>query len=588
MNQMEGSLEELNHRVWISELSFSDGSSLQLKSDDIIVIVGPNNSGKSEALRGINQKLTNPLIQNPVIRELKSEMQGESTYLIDWLSAHSHFVNEPIQNPQYQVYGASVQRNQAVSIWSNPQNGFQALAPFFCRLLNAENRIGAGNPANNIALGQDPPNHPIHYLQQDDDLEQNISKQFKKAFDQDLIVHHKAGNIVPLHVGKRPVLPPEKDRASVEYANMLRLLPELQQQGDGMRSFAGVLLHTSVGQESIFLLDEPEAFLHPPQARLLGRMLVEEKQVNRQLFIATHSGDVLKGILDSGSKNVCVVRLRREGDVNVMRQLANERIAELWGDPLLRYSDILDGLFHEKVIITEGDSDARFYAALMDSQAEANTGNERYPSVMYTHCGGKGRLPLVAGALNAVEVPVIVVPDFDVLNDENTLSKLVESLGGTWSEMVAEWKQVRNAVESKKPETGGIEIKTKIEEALKAAIEPIFSASIAREIRAILKTSSPWSTAKGIGKQFIPSGQPTQLYDELQAKLEAIGIFVVPVGELESFCKKYGGHGPAWVNEVLKLPLASDPDLQSARDFVGKVVDWKKTVQTNEIPSLGK
>ncbi|MBK9599392.1 MAG: ATP-binding protein, partial [Flavobacteriales bacterium] len=132
-------------------------------------------------------------------------------------------------------------------------------------------------------------------------------------------------------------------------------MPELQRQGDGMRSFAGVLLHTTVGHESIFLLDEPEAFLHPPQARLLGRMLVEDKQANRQLFIATHSGDVLKGILDSGSKNVRVVRLRREGNVNIMRQLDNDKITELWGDPLLRYSDILDGLFHEKVIITEGD-----------------------------------------------------------------------------------------------------------------------------------------------------------------------------------------------------------------------------------------
>jgi len=576
---MEGTEQEMGPRLWISELSFSDGSSLQLKSDDIIVIVGPNNSGKSEALRGINQKLSNLLTPNPVILELKSERQGEPSSLEDWLMAHTHFVDDPVTNPQYQGHGVTVHKNQAVELWSNPQNGFQALTPFFCKLLNAEGRLAAVNPANNIALGKDAPNHPIHYLQLDDDLEQRISEQFKKAFDQDLVVHHKAGSIVPLHVGTRPVLPLTKDRASKEYAKMLRLLPELQRQGDGMRSFAGVLLHTTVGHESIFLLDEPEAFLHPPQARLLGRMLVEDKQANRQLFIATHSGDVLKGILDSGSKNVRVVRLRREGNVNIMRQLDNDKITELWGDPLLRYSDILDGLFHEKVIITEGDSDARFYAALMNSQAEANTGKRKYPSVMFTHCGGKGRLPLVAGSLNAVDVPVIVVPDFDVLNDESTLSKLVASLGGEWNEMVTAWKQVKVAIESKKPETSGTEIKAQIEEALKAATEPVFPASTAKAIKAILKTSSPWSTAKAIGKQFIPGGQPTQQYDELQAMLEAIGIFIVPLGELESFCKKCGGHGPSWVNEVLKLPLVSDPDLQSARDFVGKLADWRKTVK---------
>jgi hypothetical protein len=581
---METENNSKDHRVWISELTFSDGSTLELGQDDIIVVVGPNNSGKSEALRGINQKLINPLTENPVVRNLKSAMYGERDGLATWLMNRTKVVNDPPGNPQYQGFGTTIHHSQATAYWTSPENGLQALAPFFCKLLNAEGRIGAVNPPQNIALGKDAPNHPIHFLQLGDELELKISEQFHKAFDQDLIVNRNAGNIVPLHVGKRPVPPAGKDRVSVEYATMLRQLPELVKQGDGMRSFAGVLLHTSVGQESIFLLDEPEAFLHPPQARLLGRMLVDDKQVNRQLFIATHSGDVLKGILDSGSKNVRVVRLRREGDTNIMRQLDNARIAELWGDPLLRHSDILDGLFHEKVVITEGDADARFFAALMNSQADAGTNSQRYPSVMFTHCGGKGRLPLVTSALAAVEVPVVVVADFDILSEEEPLSKLVEITGGTWSALSNGWKQVKSAIASKRPELKSADVKKEIETILLGITADVFPPAASKEVKGVLARSSPWSVAKTTGKAFIPSGGPTVLFDELQTKLEALGIFIVDVGELECFWKKSSAHGPAWVNEVLKLDLVNDPELQAARTFVAKMLAWKKSETVEQVP----
>jgi len=52
------------------------------------------------------------------------------------------------------------------------------------------------------------------------------------------------------------------------------------------------------------------------------------------------------------------------------------------------------------------------------------------------------------------------------------------------------------------------------------------------------------------------------------------GVFVVLVGELESFCRTAGGHGPRWVAEVLKRHLKDDADLIEARDFVNKVVSY--------------
>ncbi|MCR6639719.1 MAG: hypothetical protein NVV82_12240 [Sporocytophaga sp.] len=47
---------------------------------------------------------------------------------------------------------------------------------------------------------------------------------------------------------------------------------------------------------------------------------------------------------------------------------------------------------------------------------------------------------------------------------------------------------------------------------------------------------------------------------------------ILEVGELESFVKSVGNHGPKWVNEVLAKDLTSDPELQQARDFVSLIV----------------
>ena len=38
-----------------------------------------------------------------------------------------------------------------------------------------------------------------------------------------------------------------------------------------------------------------------------------------------------------------------------------------------------------------------------------------------------------------------------------------------------------------------------------------------------------------------------------------IGLWIVPVGELEGFCKSVGNHGPRWVQEVIERAGISRP-----------------------------
>ena len=53
--------------------------------------------------------------------------------------------------------------------------------------------------------------------------------------------------------------------------------------------------------------------------------------------------------------------------------------------------------------------------------------------------------------------------------------------------------------------------------------------------------------------------------------LKRYGIFVVEVGEVEGFARSVPGHGPSWVNEVLKKNLKDDGELRSAREFVSAI-----------------
>jgi AAA domain, putative AbiEii toxin, Type IV TA system len=557
--------------VCVTRLVFSDGNSIALGSTDVVLLVGSNNSGKSATLRAIRDKLHDAANVNPVLGSLVIEKRGSVESLEAWISKWTSLKN----GNNFTVYsglGTQLPLGQARYFWTQSDNALANLSQFFCRVLLADDRLQLCLPPQNIPLTTSAPTHPIHHLQRDADLELSLSAKFRKAFGVDLVVHRNAGSQVPLHVGVRPMVLAGEDRISPSYQDRLEKLPQLQEQGDGMRSFAGILLATAVGRESMFLIDEPEAFLHPPQARLLGTSLVQDRGDNRQLFIATHSTDVLRGVLDANSPDVKVIRIRRDGNVNAVHLLDNARIKEFWSDPLLRYSNILDGLFHEGVVVCEADSDCRFYSAVFDADYESQEQETKRPDLMFTHCGGKHRLPLVVRALREVDVPVRVVADFDVLSEEQPLRGIVEVLGVEWTRKEADWKIVKSSIDSKRPDLNCADAKKEIDAIFKKILTTTLPETTRSELQKILKKTSAWANAKAVGKSFVPSGDPSKACERLLTALRAAGLYVVEVGELEGFAKTEAGHGPKWVNSVLARDLAKDVELEGARKFTRELV----------------
>ena len=481
-------------------------------------------------------------------------------------------VKDEMSSRTYYGYGFSFGINPASDVSGHWPNDLGMIRPFFCRRILTENRITDSDPAAAIAILEEPASHPIHMLYSDDQLEYRLSDYFRQAFGEDLILHRAGGSVFPLLVGERLTPRTGEDRISNTYCErLLEKTVPLSEQGDGMRSFASVILHLLAPiTPSILLLDEPEAFLHPPQARLLGEIIATEKSSRAQLFVATHSPDVLHGLINVAPEYLRVLRIQRDGNINRIKELDKGQIKEISTDPLMKYSSVMSGVFYERVIICESDADCMFYNSLLDLP---QVHGDRQPDVLFVHANGKNRMAALAKALTALDVPVDIIADIDVLSDDTVLRRIIEALGGDWTAIQSDVQAVKAAIEQHKPWLNASEIKKGIGEILEnVPTTGQFPKPLRSEINQVFRKASPWDAVKDAGEAALPSGQATQQFQDLQTQCKRMGMWIVPVGELEGFCKSVGRHGPQWVQRVIEnRDLSNDPELERAREFVREV-----------------
>lgn len=287
--------------------------------------------------------------------------------------------------------------------------------------------------------------------------------------------------------------------------------------------------------------------------------------MGRQQLIATHSIDFLRAILDQRERPVRIVRLSRGTNGGEVKELSSEALQKVWQDSLLRYSRVLDGLFHDGVVVCESDSDCHFYAALLEAIEEDDLVRR---DLAFVHGAGKSRIPTIVRALKAIGVPTRVVTDFDILASEKDLQRICEALDGSWITLERDYRVVKSSIEQRRTELSTAETKDAISSVLNSVKTKSIPETALQQIRQIMGKSSAWSEAKKLGKAFIPNGDASAAYQQLESNLRGYGLFIVPEGELESFYRSSANHGPAWLPDVLKLDLKTSPELEEARDFV--------------------
>jgi hypothetical protein len=450
------------------------------------------------------------------------------------------------------------------------RDGLQKLNDFLVFYGDAWQRLSGVSSAEMREVFNQPPATPLHVLQDTPELFRELSEISEEVFRVPLTLDRLSKQI-NLRVGAVEVPVPPIDRVTVDYVDALAKLPHLGEQGDGMKSLLGLLVPLITSTYKIIFIDEPEAFLHPPQAAALGRILGEQAaSKGLQIILATHDKNLLSGVLESSS-SVSIVRLERPASgLTKASQLDVGGLRDMWEDPVLRYSNVLDGLFHRIAVLAEGDRDCRFYEAAL-SEYEP-TSDLTFPpgDVLFVPSGGKDNLRRLAKILRSVRVPVVATPDLDILNNRDTLKSLVAALGGDWSNVerdydiaTAPFRQPREAVQI-------FHVLAALKGAFSGREEEKFTPAVRHEFLAQLRSKdSPWADLKRFGVRAF-QGESAQAAQRLIEKLDQIGIVTVEVGELERFAPTLGvSKGAAWVPAAL---AAGAHKCIEARDHVKRLL----------------
>ncbi|GEL72727.1 AAA family ATPase [Myxococcus virescens] len=338
-----------------------------------------------------------------------------------------------------------------------------------------------------------------------------------------------------------PLLP-----SSIEYFSRAR---SIDSYSDGVKSFIGLLSTVMSNEYVVMLVDEPEAFLHPPLARRLGQKLHRlARERGAHIVAATHSADFLMGCIQT-SPDVNIVRLTYQHRVPTARLLPVSELTQMMHDPLLRSTGTLSALFHEGAVVCEGDSDRAFYQEINERLLRETQGAD---GCLFMNAHSKQTIHRIIGPLRRMGVPAAAIVDLDIIGDDNVLKDLLAAANAD----PATINTLGNA---------------------KGEFRKYFS-----QDQEAGKTSKERLKAHGVSA--LDERRKASMVQLFFKPLAQMGIFVVPVGELEGWLKELLPGDPRakknWISAIFEALGSSDsaryvsPQDGDVWDFMREVGNW--------------
>jgi ABC-type dipeptide/oligopeptide/nickel transport system ATPase component len=562
------------------KLTFNDGLVLSLEPGTTLIITGPNNSGKSITLREIQQHLQRAGAPNPqlpvyVVTDVAFQCSGTPHQLADWLRLRypaskqaqgtEFFQTATFQHAGPPSHGTGIGPEQPG--FTLTAQSVAGMSHVLMLRLDTQSRLAIASATQSARYATNPATY-IHFLQRNEVLAEHLSALVRSAFNRRLIINFGGGQQAWFHVGEEPPRQRDADRVSVQYLEALELQPRLDNEGDGIRSFVGSVLAAEVGIHPVMLIDEPEAFLHPPQARRLGSILAESATTSsRQIILATHSSDIIQGAMDA-SQNVVVCRMVRDGNKNRVSLLGKSELRDLWAKPLLRSSMAINGIFHAGAVVCEGDSDCRFYEALaLRTEKETSRPLDLY----FVHGGGKGAIATLAQTYKALDVPTAVIADLDLLRRREEFLKLYGTLRGDPSEIEIPFNRTSSALNDRNP----LVLASEFAESARSVLDRIEMAGRVtsgdrKELQELLDSATDWSEVKRYGISKLTGAELTA-GKELMMRCRQVGLFVVPVGVLECWWREGPTNKPEWIAKAIPRISESPEVFREASEFLADV-----------------
>ena len=519
-------------------LSFSPGP--------MTVFVGPNNSGKSLALReledfiesggemvgyivaGLEPDLPAPevVMQMVLSRQLKDE-PGESlpgyTRVVRLKSPSEVSRRRATDAPEpleEQLINLDAVIKALHSVDDLSEDEFELLCrdvlTLFTVRLDGQTRLLLTQPR---AAG-DPDAHPAHHLgalYRDHRARERIREITADAFGLYFAIDKTDGEVFRIRMSERAPFDTAEEQGDDERALAFHgRAHDIAELSDGVRAFTGLTSAVMSADYRIMLVDEPEAFLHPPLTRKLGKRLTQlAADRGANVLASTHSPEFLMGCVQSG-KRVNVVRLTWRAGVATARLLSAEKLDAMMKDPLLRSTGVLGALFHEGAIICEADADRVFYSEVNERLLAAREGGA--DGCVFLNAQNKQTIRRILRPLREMGIPAVAVVDLDLLKGREDFRDLLKAAFVPpvfWEP----WEEQRNRLHQK------------------------FRNEDYKE-----------------GGIYRAPGDVRKLAETLLEGCAEYGLFLVPTGELECWLPEMevGGHGPEWLTAVFQK-MGTDP-----------------------------
>lgn len=527
----------MTYSPYVSSVTLADGSEVSINPGSIIFVVGPNNGGKSTFLRDLSTDFGDD-DKARLARWIKA---------IDWELGSADDFKDFISKRYTRSdssFDLDLRSNKRVlstfvrEFYSHKRLGHPEL---MIRSLNAESRIQLSIQSPSPDVLNKLQLHPYHAFFYDPGLETLFSKRVEDAFGYELRINRTGPNVIA-HLGTGLNSP----RLSEEYeSHILKEMKQISQFGDGVRSYVGILLNFLVDPRPLTIIDEPEAFLHPPQAFRLGKELAYHSLTSdRQAFVATHSADFIKGALSVDNAKVQFLYLdhsRAQKSITV----SSDTVKLFQKEPFLVHTDALDALFYSTAVVCEGDADIMFFKYALDSTLDD------IDSVFWISSYGKNAAPDIVRNLKSLGVSAKCVFDIDVLLTPDILYKCCSVLDIDIEPYKTFIQRIPSLIKTPPASDVLNSVSNIVHSLTEDDTDESRVAMVKKVKRAAEGLSKSWSL-KATGLRLLPKGDDQTKARELIDFLGDHGIIILKEGEIENYAPEIGGHGRSWVRTVVE------------------------------------
>lgn len=431
--------------IGIEGLTFArgpDGSApLSVKPTPVVILVGPNNSGKSLALREVEAFCSTPAPETRVISDVRIAYPKSMEEALELLGK---FKTEPppgtiTQNGQFHVKyytpGRQESRTDTIIIRAveasirgkDKEYLTSSIIKWYTIRLDGRTRLSLTDNQPAASLQDAPTNHLVA-LFKDDAKREKMRNLTKEALDRYFTIDPTGVPNFTIRLSHR--LPRDNreeqglDAASIRFHAEAQPISEFS---DGVNAFVGLAAAVMSLDHRIMMIDEPEAFLHPMLTRLLARNLASiAMERNATMLVSTHSSAFLLGAMDSRA-DVTLIRLTYDGKAATTRILESDQVSHLAKSPMLKAAKVLDALFSRAAVVVEGDTDRVFYEAVNERMNDDGRGVDQ---CLFINAQNKQTLYKIVGPLRKMGIPAAVLGDFDIVNlHEGQWHRLLASVG---------------------------------------------------------------------------------------------------------------------------------------------------------------